>query len=98
MKFVKRLELLQKKFSSAEITFWMANGSVRRVRARRLIQMIPEVMRGGPMRPDTTAVIDSVCDNCKAAGQGRLPELIKVLFAAREDSRLPALTGEGDKR
>ena len=38
---------------------------------RRLIQMIPEIMSGGPMSPDTTAfVIDSVSDNyAKAAGE-----------------------------
>ena len=60
LKLTKRLELLENKFSSGEITLWMANGSTRSVRARRLIQMIPEIMSGGPMSPDTTAIIDSV--------------------------------------
>ena len=83
MKLAKRLELLENKFSSGEITLWMANGSTRRVRARRLIQMISEIMIGGPMSPDTIAVIDSVSDNCKAAGEGHLPELLKVLYAGR---------------
>jgi hypothetical protein len=83
LKLAKRLKLLENKFSSAEITLWMANGSTRRVRARRLIQMIPEIMSGGPMSPDTTAVIDSVRDNCKAAGEGHFPELLKVLYAGR---------------
>jgi hypothetical protein len=93
MKLVKRLELLEKRCSSGEITFWMANGSVRRVRAWRLIQMITEVMSGGPMRPDMRAVIDSVRDNCEAAGRGRLPELVKVLYAAREDAGRTAVSG-----
>ena len=83
MKLAKRLELLENKFSSAEITLWMANGSTRRVRARRLIQMIPEIMSGGALGPDTTAVLASVRDNCKAVGEGHLPELLKVLYAGR---------------
>jgi hypothetical protein len=31
----------------AEVTLWMANGSTRRVRVRRLVQMIAEVVIGG---------------------------------------------------
>jgi hypothetical protein len=86
LKLVKRLEVLENKFSNAEITLWMANGSTRRVRARRFIQMIPEIMSGGPLGSDTKAVIDSVRDNCKAVGEGRLPELLKVLYSLRDET------------
>jgi hypothetical protein len=72
------------KLSNVEVTLWMTNGSTRRVRVRRLVQMIAEIVSGGPIGPDTRAVIDSVRDNCRAIGEGRLPELLKALYMVRQ--------------
>ena len=52
MDLKKRLEIIETKFSNAEVTLWMANGSTRRVRARRLVQMIAEIVIGGPIGAD----------------------------------------------
>ena len=84
MDLKKRLETIETKFSNAEVTLWMTNGSTRRVRVRRLVQMIAEIVIGGALGADTRAVIDSVRDNCRAVGEGRLPELLKVLYAVRQ--------------
>jgi hypothetical protein len=84
MDIKKRLETIEAKFSNAEVTLWMASGSTRRVRVRRLVQMIAEIVIGGPIGGDTRAVIDSVRDNCRAVGEGRLPELLKALYAVRQ--------------
>jgi hypothetical protein len=46
--------------------------------------MIAEIVIGGPIGADTRAVIDSVRDNCRAVGEGRLPELLKALYAVRQ--------------
>ena len=47
MDFKKRLETIETKLSNAEVTLWMTNGSTRRVRVRRLVQMIAEIVIGG---------------------------------------------------
>jgi hypothetical protein len=54
------------------------------MRARRLVEMIAEIVIGGALGADTRAVIDSVRDNGRAVGEGRLPELHKALYAVRQ--------------
>ena len=81
MRIRTRIEILERKYSDTEISFWMADGSVHKVRSKRLFQMISELVSEGPIGADTMAVIDSVRDNCMELGQGRLPEVMKVIYA-----------------
>jgi hypothetical protein len=46
--------------------------------------MIAEIVIGGSLGAETRAVIDSVRDNCRAMGEGRLPELLKALYMVRQ--------------
>jgi hypothetical protein len=78
MNLRKRLQALEPDFSDGEVTLWLAAGSTQRVRLRRLLQMIPEIVLREPLRVDTQAVIDSVRDNCKAMGEGRLQRFVFV--------------------
>jgi hypothetical protein len=84
MKLSKRIELLERKLSDSEVTLRMANGSKRTVRTRRLIRMIGEILSGS-IAADTQAVIDSVDDNCREVGEGRLPEVLKTIYASRTE-------------
>ena len=84
MKLSKRIELLERKLSDSEVTLWMANGSRRTVRTKRLIRMIAEILSGS-IAADTQAVIDSVDDNCREVGEGRLPEVLKAIYASRTE-------------
>jgi hypothetical protein len=86
----KRLEILEKLLSTAEITLFMADGSTRKITGKRLHGMMREVFGRGPMLPDTQLVADSVGDN----NQGdRITELVRVMAAARksveEENRQP---------
>jgi hypothetical protein len=84
VKLSKRIELLEHQFSDSDVTLWMANGSRRTVRTRRLIRMIGEILSGS-IAADTQAVIESVDDNCREVGEGRLPEVLKAIYASRAE-------------
>ena len=97
MKLSKLIELLERKLSDSEVTLWMANGSRRTVRTRRLIRMIAEILSGS-IAADTQAVIDSVDDNCREVGEGRLPEVVQIAdFSMLSDQELAELDRIGSK-
>jgi hypothetical protein len=80
-----RIAALEHRMVGGEIICRMADGTERSIRSRRLVHMIGEITRG-VVKDDTRAVLECVSDNCQAAENGHLPELLRVLWHARESS------------
>jgi hypothetical protein len=73
-----RLAVLEGKLRDGEVTLTMCDHSVRRIRQRRLVAMIGEVI-SGDLQADTQAVIDAIGDD----GASHIREFIRVMAAAR---------------
>lgn len=61
----------------------MSDGAERRVRGKRLPEMLAEIDQG-VIKDDTRAVLECVSDTCCASGNGHLTELVRVLWGAHD--------------
>ena len=83
MNINSRLKSLEKVLSVGFITLEMPNGRTKKIRGKRILDMLTE-MAQGIIKEDTQAVIDSVTDDCPATGNGHLTEVIKVWHAGNQ--------------
>lgn len=79
MNLDRRVRELERQMGATAITLRMPDGSTRVVSSRRLLHMVSEASSGGALPADTAAVLDSVSDNCRESGCGRMIEVIKAL-------------------
>src|SRR4051794_1866709 len=85
MSLDRRVRTLERKINGAEITCLMADGSQRRVRARRLREMLGEIGRDD-LSADTRALLECVRDNCQATRYGHMGQLLRVIACARQSA------------
>jgi hypothetical protein len=83
-----RLEMLELRLRDGEVTLFMCDGTKRRIRQRRLVAMIGEVI-SGDLQADTQAVIDAIGDD----GASHIRELIQCLVAAQVSATESELQG-----
>ena len=83
----KRLDALEKRLDSPEITLRMADGTIRLLRAKRLVDILHETGHG-IWRSDAIAIGESVSDDAYSKGNGQLPQLLRLSW--RHQQRISA--------
>jgi hypothetical protein len=77
----RRIAGLERRIVGGEIICHMADGTERRIRGKRLIEMLHEINQG-ILKRDTQTVLDAVSDNCLETGHGHMGNLLRVRLAA----------------
>ena len=84
-KLQSRITELERRINGGEIVCYMADGTERQVRRKRLIEMLRETSQG-IVRQDTRTFLDAVSDNCLETGHGHIGNFLRVRWAAVSSS------------